>query len=55
MHTIKHPKDSDTHLIIKLPTINGVNYDATSGSWDLSVWVTPKRVSQIIYKKRRNH
>lgn len=54
MHTIKHPKDSDTHLIFKLPDINGTPYNGNLGNWDLSVWVTPKRVSHIMYKEGKS-
>lgn len=50
MHTIKHPKDSDTHLIFKLPDINGTPYKGSLGNWDLSVWVSPKRISKIEYR-----
>lgn len=49
-HITKHPKDADTHLILKLPDINGKSYDAYLGTWDISVWVSPKRISKVEYR-----
>lgn len=51
-HITKHPKDADTHLIFKVPDIKNTTYDAYSGAWDISVWVSPKRIATIEYRNK---